>query len=37
LYPQAFLDVDPEVSFRTYHDKYLPVAYSGTWMLPLKP
>ena len=37
LYPQAFLDVDPEASFRTYHDKYLPVAYSGTWMLPLKP
>jgi ABC-type Fe3+-hydroxamate transport system substrate-binding protein len=37
LYPQAFFDVDPEASFRTYHDKYLPVAYSGTWMLSLKP
>lgn len=37
LYPDAFRDVDPEASFRRYHEKYLPVAYSGTWMLPLKP
>ena len=37
LYPQAFADVDPEASFRAYHEKYLPVAYSGTWMLALKP
>jgi len=37
LYPDAFRDVDPEVSFRSYHEKYLPVAYSGVWMLPLKP
>jgi iron complex transport system substrate-binding protein len=35
LYPDAFKDVDPEASFRAYHAKYLPVAYSGTWMLPL--
>jgi ABC-type Fe3+-hydroxamate transport system substrate-binding protein len=37
LYPDAFRDVDPEASFREYHRKYLPVAYSGTWMLPMKP
>jgi len=37
LYPQAFADVDPEKSFRDYHAKYLPVEYSGTWFLPLKP
>lgn len=37
LYPEAFKDVDPEASFRTYHEKYLPVKYSGVWMLPLKP
>lgn len=37
LYPDAFKDVDPEASFRRYHEKYLPVAYAGTWMLPLKP
>jgi len=37
LYPAAFRDVDPEASFRDYHAKYLPVAYSGTWMLPVRP
>jgi iron complex transport system substrate-binding protein len=37
LYPEAFRDVDPDASFKAYHAKYLPVAYSGTWMLGLKP
>lgn len=37
LYPDAFRDVDPDASFKAYHAKYLPVAYSGTWMLGLKP
>ncbi|PTM39603.1 ABC transporter substrate-binding protein [Bosea sp. 124] len=37
LYPEAFADVDPVASFKAYHAKYLPVGYSGTWMLPLKP
>lgn len=37
LYPAAFADVDPDASFRAYHEKYLPVAYGGSWMLPLKP
>lgn len=37
LYPDAFKDVDPIKSLRAYHEKYLPVAFSGTWMVPLKP
>ena len=37
LYPEAFADVDPVASFKAYHEKYLPVSYGGTWMLPLKP
>ena len=37
LYPEAFRDVDPDASLRDYHARYLPVAHSGTWMLPLKP
>lgn len=37
LYPDAFKDVDPEASFRSYHAKYLPVAYSGNWMVRIKP
>lgn len=35
LYPKAFVDVDPVKSFADYHAKYLPVAYSGTWMASL--
>lgn len=37
LYPEAFADVDPASSFKAYHEKYLPIAFSGTWMLPFKP
>ena len=37
LYPDAFKDVDPDASFRSYHAKYLPVPYSGTWMTRIKP
>ena len=37
LYPALFADLDPEASFREYHEKFLPVAYGGTWMLPLTP
>ncbi|HEV7257308.1 MAG TPA: ABC transporter substrate-binding protein [Bosea sp. (in: a-proteobacteria)] len=37
LYPEQFADVDPVANFRAYHEKYLPIAYSGTWMLTLKP
>lgn len=33
LYPDAFRDVDPAASFKAYHEKYLPVPYSGTWMM----
>jgi hypothetical protein len=37
LYPDAFQDVDPVESFKAYHAKYLPVAYSGVWMLSAAP
>ncbi|MBL8838717.1 MAG: ABC transporter substrate-binding protein [Alphaproteobacteria bacterium] len=37
LYPERFADVDPIRSLRAYHDRFLPVAFSGTWMLPLRP
>lgn len=33
LYPAAFADVDPAKAFRDYHEKYLPIPFSGTWML----
>lgn len=37
LYPDLFADLDPEASFKAYHERFLPVSYGGTWMLPLKP
>lgn len=37
LYPEQFADVDPVSSFKAYHERYLPISFSGTWMLPLKP
>ncbi len=37
LYPDQFKDVDPVKSLRLYHERFLPVAFSGTWMVPLKP
>ena len=36
LHPAAFADVDPVRSFADYHAKFLPVAFSGTWMASLK-
>lgn len=34
LFPGAFEKDDPIASLAEYHAKYLPVAFSGTWMLP---
>ena len=36
MYPGQFANVDPEASLRAYFAAYLPVAYSGTWMLQLQ-
>jgi iron complex transport system substrate-binding protein len=37
LYPEAFKDLDPHLAFKNYHEKYLPVSYSGTWMASVQP
>ncbi len=37
LYPAAFADIDPEANLRRYHERYLPIAYGGVWMLRHKP
>ena len=37
IYPEAFADVDPHAEFKAYHERFLPVSFSGTWALPLKP
>jgi ABC-type Fe3+-hydroxamate transport system substrate-binding protein len=34
LWPAAFEGADPVAALAEYHQRYLPVAFSGTWMLP---
>lgn len=37
LYPDAFKDLDPHAEFKAYHERFLPVPFNGTWVLPLQP
>jgi len=34
-YPEEFADIDPEATLRTYHEKFLPITYSGTFWVSL--
>jgi iron complex transport system substrate-binding protein len=33
LYPDLFADMDPAANFQEFHDRFMPVEYSGVWML----
>ncbi len=35
FYPDEFKDIDPVETFKEFHEKFLPVDYSGVWMLSL--
>lgn len=35
FHPDRFEDLDPERSFRDFHDAYLPVEFGGLWMMKL--
>lgn len=37
LHPAQFRDVDPVAKLRDYHARFLPVPFSGTWMVRLAP
>ena len=37
LHPAEFADVDPVADLRRYHERFLPVAFEGTWMARLTP
>jgi iron complex transport system substrate-binding protein len=37
LHPEEFKDVDPIASLRAYHERWLPVSFSGVWLLPVRP
>jgi iron complex transport system substrate-binding protein len=36
FYPELFTDVDPAENLRDFHNRYVPVDYSGTWMIRLE-
>ena len=36
LYPEQFKDIDPEQSLREFHERFMPVDFSGTWMVGLE-
>lgn len=36
-YPEEFKDIDPEKALREFHEKFLPVAYSGTFWVSVTP
>ncbi len=36
FYPEEFADLDPEESWREFHERFLPVTYSGTWSISLE-
>ncbi len=36
LYPETFLDIDPEENFKEFHQRFLPIEYSGTWMVTIE-
>ena len=36
FYPEEFGDVDPEAGIKEFHERFMPIDYSGTWMVDLK-
>jgi len=35
LYPDVFADMDPAANFEEFHNRFMPVEYSGVWMLDI--
>ena len=33
FYPDAFAELDPEANFQEFHERFLPVDYSGVWTI----
>jgi len=36
LYPDKFEDIDPAAVFKEFHERFMPVDYSGVWLLSLE-
>ena len=35
-YPDLFMDLDPEKCLKEFYDRFMPIAYDGTWMCTLE-
>lgn len=35
MYPAEFADIDPAANLKTYHERFLPISYSGTFWVSL--
>ncbi|MDI3484992.1 MAG: iron complex transport system substrate-binding protein [Methanolobus sp.] len=35
IYPQEFADMDPDANLQEFHERYLPVNYTGTWIVDI--
>lgn len=33
FYPSEYSELDPEANLQQFHDKFMPIKYSGTWMV----
>jgi iron complex transport system substrate-binding protein len=36
FYPDRFKDIDPEAVFKEFHEKFLPISYSGIFWTKLQ-
>ncbi|TQD25915.1 ABC transporter substrate-binding protein [Methanolobus vulcani] len=36
IYPEEFADMDPDENLREFHERYLPVNYTGTWIVGIE-
>ena len=36
IHPDVFTDLDPEENWKEFHERFLPVDYSGIWVISLK-
>ncbi|HOX39788.1 MAG TPA: ABC transporter substrate-binding protein [Candidatus Brocadiia bacterium] len=36
FYPEDFADLNPEAALKEFHERFMPVDYSGAWMIALK-
>ena len=36
LYPETFRDIEPEENFKEFHQRFMPIEYSGAWMIEIE-